>query len=133
MKKILLIEDEKRTIMRLIERLTENYHVDVVEDVTGAIESLAKDKYDLVFLDIMLPHMDEGVLEGISPKKAGVEILRMIREGKTKSPSNIPVVVLTAVSESSVLDKIKSLNPTRLWTKPRETNIIYEYIKGLLD
>ncbi|BCL80690.1 DNA-binding response regulator [Ktedonobacteria bacterium brp13] len=61
-----------------------------VFDGLAAADLLERDSFDLVLLDIMLPHVN------------GYEILEYIR------PLGIPVIIITA--RSSVTDKVKGLN-----------------------
>jgi two-component system, OmpR family, alkaline phosphatase synthesis response regulator PhoP len=59
-------------------------------DGMAAADLLEQDRFDLVLLDIMLPHVD------------GYELLEYIR------PFNVPVIIITA--RSSVPDRVKGLH-----------------------
>src|SRR5215469_8559706 len=80
MKKILIIEDEA-TIAQLIRLYLEqaNYQVLTASDGVAGLELHARERPDLVILDLMLPVMD------------GMEVCRRIRAW-----ANTPILMLTA-------------------------------------
>ncbi len=134
MKKILFIEDERITVRELIKKLEKNYAVDVVEDGNSALNYLNQNQYDLIFLDIMLPHGEGSrIPPDVRPKQTGIEILRKIREGETKNSPQIPVVVLTAVSDMFDIKEIKRCGPTSLLHKPKEIIVLYEAIVEAIE
>ncbi|MDQ7772467.1 MAG: response regulator transcription factor [Elusimicrobiales bacterium] len=93
-RKILIVEDE-RDISRMLDYnlRKEGYSTAVVEDGSRAALAAAKERPDLVLLDVMLPGLD------------GTEVLRRLRaDQKTAS---VPVIMLTAKSEET--DKIVGL------------------------
>lgn len=93
-RKILIVEDE-RDISRMLDYnlRKEGYFTAVVEDGSRAALAAAKERPDLVLLDVMLPGLD------------GTEVLRRLRaDQKTAS---VPVIMLTAKSEET--DKIVGL------------------------
>lgn len=78
--KILLVEDELKTVEYLKRGLTEQgYSVDVAMDGIDGLHLASTGNYDAIILDIMLPSMD------------GLSILRSLR-----LTDNTPVLVLTA-------------------------------------
>jgi len=88
--KVLIVEDEK-AISNLI-RLSlskEGYACTCVFDGLNAVDLLEQQHFDLILLDVMLPHID------------GFELLEYIR------PLEIPVIFITA--KDSVLDRVKGL------------------------
>jgi DNA-binding response OmpR family regulator len=91
--RILVVEDDVPLANFLRRELqAESYHVDAAHDGQSAHESLLKDKYDLVLLDLNLPKLD------------GLGLLRVLRPSQPK----LPVLVLTA--RSRVEDRVLSLN-----------------------
>ncbi|MBE6140561.1 MAG: response regulator [Firmicutes bacterium] len=82
-KKVLLVDDNKINI-KVAERLLQSYGLEV-ESVESGFECLekinAKNKYDLILLDDMMPKM------------SGVETLKKLKENKS---FNIPTIALTA-------------------------------------
>lgn len=91
MAKILIIEDDEEIAM--IERdylEMGGYVVDVKSDGNGVEELLAREKFDLLILDLMLP--------GVS----GYDICKAVRE-----KIDIPILMGTAKTET--IDKIRGL------------------------
>lgn len=83
--KILLVEDNpfnQKVATRMLEKLTHEVHV--ANDGYEALESLKKEPYDLVFMDVQMPNLD------------GLETTRRIRRAEQESGHHIPVVALTA-------------------------------------
>lgn len=91
--KILIIEDEFNLADVISMRLKkENYQVDIETDGEKGLYKALDGTYDLVVLDVMLPHMN------------GFEILKEIRESDT----DLKVIMLTAKSELE--DKLNGLS-----------------------
>jgi DNA-binding response OmpR family regulator len=91
--RVLVIEDEKKVASFIAKGFgEEGYAADVVHDgETGARQAIDVD-YDLVVLDLMLP------------KLSGLQVLRTIRQKKSK----LPVLILTA--KGSLEDRISGLD-----------------------
>ena len=91
--KILLVEDDSMIGKAVRQGLTlAGFSVDWAQDGRAAQLSLAHDVYNLVVLDLGLPHQD------------GIEILKSARA----RGNNIPVLIATA--RDSVADRIAGLN-----------------------
>jgi len=91
--KILVVEDEKRLASFICRGLKEkSYAVDVAYDGQDGLYLAETNTYDLIVLDIMLPHKD------------GISICRELR----KKMNETPILLLTARDE--VDDKIKGLD-----------------------
>jgi two-component system alkaline phosphatase synthesis response regulator PhoP len=79
--KILLVEDEESLAVGLEFNLTEEgYDVTLARDGLEALKIFDQNDYDLIILDIMLPHYD------------GFEVARQIRQRSLQ----IPILMLTA-------------------------------------
>jgi len=90
-KKILIVDDEPDIITFLSALLEENGYESVsAKDGTEGLELLRKEKPDLVLLDLMMP------------KKSGITMFQELR--KDPELSNIPVIVVTGVSEVTGVD-----------------------------
>lgn len=90
---ILVVEDDLPLASFLGERLqSEQYAVELAHDGQVAAEALSKSKYDLMILDLNLPHID------------GLTLLKQFR------PSNrrLPVLVLTG--RNRIEDRVLSLD-----------------------
>jgi len=91
-KKILIVEDEIKIARFLELELThEGYDVEQAHDGREGLQKAQNEPFDLIILDIMLPHIN------------GIEVLRKIRQTST-----IPIIMLTAKDE--VMDKVIGLD-----------------------
>lgn len=91
--KILVVEDEKDLNDIIVKKLNaEGYTVDSCYDGVTAIEYMDATEYDTVVLDIMLP------------KLSGLEVIKIVREKKNKTP----ILILTALD--SISDRVKGLD-----------------------
>ncbi len=90
---ILVIDDEPDLLDKLQQLLQqENYTVDTAADGRKALDKIWNDNYDLILLDIMLPHID------------GLNVLAELRQAGISTP----VLLLTAKSDTD--DKVAGLN-----------------------
>ncbi len=81
MSRILIVEDDRDLAFGLSDDLqVEGYEVEVVSDGESAIKRAREDQWDLILLDIMLPHKD------------GFEVCRHLR----RSGIRTPIIMLTA-------------------------------------
>jgi diguanylate cyclase (GGDEF)-like protein len=103
--RILIVDDisDNRTILT---RRFQRRGFDVVEVDNGltAIELIDKDPFDLVLLDVMMPGID------------GIETLKRIRN--QRSASALPVIMVTAKSESANIVDALELGANDYVTKP---------------
>ena len=91
--RILIVEDEKRLADALAQILSEKkYMVDAVYDGKDGFSYAQSGIYDVIILDVMLPHMN------------GFEILASLRRQKIETP----ILMLTA--KDSIPDKVKGLD-----------------------
>ena len=90
--RILVIEDEKKTAAFLAKGLREaDFDVDVAPDGETGLEHARATKFDLLIVDIMLPHKD------------GWDVVAELRRGEVRTP----ILFLTA--RDSVRDRVKGL------------------------
>jgi two-component system alkaline phosphatase synthesis response regulator PhoP len=91
-KRLLLIEDEPGLVLTLRDRLTrEGYALESCADGESGLERAAREPFDLVLLDVMLPRLN------------GFDVLRELR----KRGVDTPVIMLTA--KGQVVDKVVGL------------------------
>jgi DNA-binding response OmpR family regulator len=95
-KRVILIEDEY-FISFLYKRQLEQEGVptDTFATASEGLAALKQNHYDLLLLDMMLPDSD------------GIEILKKIRADE--SVKNLPVVVMTNLSQEAVIQDAKKL------------------------
>ncbi|MFT5638039.1 MAG: CheY-like chemotaxis protein [Paracoccaceae bacterium] len=106
--RILAVDDDRAILELLIEALAVSGYLDVVTANSGeaaikAIE-LTDDPFDCFLLDIQMPGMD------------GVELCRQIRE--RPGYRNKPIVMVTAMSQKSYIDRAFTAGATDYITKP---------------
>lgn len=115
--KILLVEDEESLAVGLEYNLIEEgYIVNWANNGREAIDLFEKEKFDLIILDIMLPYVN------------GFEVAERVR----KSDPQIPILMLTAKTESG--DKVKGLEKGAddYMTKPFHLQELLLRVKGML-
>ena len=115
-KKILLVDDEPLILKGLKYSLEQDgYATDEAHDGEEAIALFAKNEYDIVLLDVMLP--------GLS----GIEVCQRMRE-----TSDVPIIMLTAKGED--MDKILGLEygADDYMTKPFNILEVKARIKAIL-
>lgn len=116
MKQILVIEDD-REIQELLQYFleAEGYRVVLASDGYTGMEYFSRTPFDLVLLDILLPGRD------------GYTVCRMIRER-----SQVPIMILTALSSEA--DQIKGLDlkADDYITKPFSAQVLIRKIAAVL-
>ena len=110
-KKILIVDDNKINI-KLATRLLESYNFEIDSALSGkeCLEKVKNAKYDLIFLDHMMPELD------------GVTTMKLLKESGYNIP---PVVALTANSYTGLKGKYLEAGFSDYLSKPisfRELN-----------
>ncbi|MDR2898842.1 MAG: response regulator, partial [Clostridiales bacterium] len=94
--------------------------VDTASNGIDAIAALKKNKYDLVFMDHMMPGMD------------GIETTRAIRDLKEDTVKDIPIIAFTANAVSGMKEMFLSNGLNDFISKPIEINelnrIMYKWV-----
>lgn len=103
-KKILIVDDNKINI-KLASRLLESYHFEIDEALSGSecLEKVKNAKYDLIFLDHMMPEMD------------GIATMKLLKESGYNIP---PVIALTANSYTGLKEKYLEVGFSDYLSKP---------------
>lgn len=114
---ILIIEDEP-TINRIVSNYfsREKYRVLSALDGFRGLQLFSKNKVDLVCLDIMMPNIN------------GWDVAKTIRE-----TSNVPIIMMSALSEEEDILKGYSLKVDDYITKPFNPKILIAKVRNLLD
>ena len=116
-KRILLIEDEPGLVLTLTDRLaSEGYCVESVRDGVSGFARAADEAFDLLILDVMLPH------------KNGFDICRDLRRRSV----DVPILMLTA--RGQLVDKVigLKLGADDYLTKPFEMMELLARVEALL-
>jgi diguanylate cyclase (GGDEF)-like protein len=90
-----LVVDDDRNLRKIIATNLElaGFTVEVAADGPEALEKIETLLPDIVLLDLMMPHMD------------GYEVARRIRVHQNPAIANVPIIILTAKSETD--DKLR--------------------------
>ena len=113
---LLLVEDDhpvRETTALLLERA--GFRVVAASDGRVALDLLARDRFDLVVLDVMLPEVD------------GLEVCREIRR-----TSQLPIVMLTALADRSDVVVGLELGADDYVTKPFEGRELIARVRAVL-
>jgi CheY-like chemotaxis protein len=120
MKKVLIVDDEKDTLLMLGKRLTAGgYSVITATNGKDAI-ALAKSQHpDIIILDILMPEMDGG------------EVVAELKEHP--STRSIPVILLTAILSKAEEEKYGSVVGGNITlAKPLDAEKLLDQMKKLL-
>ncbi len=120
--RIVLVADDEPFIGRIIRMKLEEgpYRVEVVLDGRAALERLQSDEpYDLVLLDIMMPH------------SSGLDVLEAMRELPHRKDT--PVFMLTAKGQQTDRERAAAAGATDFLTKPFSPKKLFERINQLFD
>ncbi len=117
-KKILIAEDERPLARALALKLEkEGYTVTVATDGDMVLEDVEKETYDLVLMDIMMPHHD------------GFSLLADFKEKKMRTP----VVVLSNLGQDSDKARAKELGAKDYFIKSEiKLSDIVAYVKKIV-
>lgn len=120
-KKILLIDDNQdiRDLMRMMLE-SADFQVFEGEDGARGLTKAREIKPDLILLDVMMP--------GIS----GYQVLEQIRQEKDSHLRDVPVLMITAKSQSEDIDRALSLGATGYIVKPFRQVKFIEKVHALL-
>lgn len=117
MKHILIVEDESqlREFIGLYYK-AEGYKISEASDGEEALSMFKEAQYDLVVLDIMMPKLD------------GYEVCKQIRQG-----SNVPIIILTAITTEESELKCYELGADDYVTKPLKGKTLIAKSKRMLE
>lgn len=103
-KHILIVDDDVNMLKLLRMFLIDNYNVTIVESGKQALEFIVKHTPDLILLDYMMPLFD------------GPHVLEILR--KRKETKDVPVLLLTSVTERDKIIQCLVHNPQGYLIKP---------------
>jgi len=116
--KILLVEDEESIALGLEYNLSEEgYNVTIASDRAEALKLFHQNDYDLIILDIMLSHQDDGF-----------DVARKIR----KKSLQIPILMLTARNTADDVVRGLELGADDYITKPFHLKELLLRVKRIL-
>jgi DNA-binding response OmpR family regulator len=104
-KKILVVDDEEHVVAAIVTNLQlEGYEVIPAYNGAEALELVREEKPDLVVLDVMMPEM------------SGWEVLQNLKNNP--ATENLPVIMLTALSQDRDIERGWELEANAYLTKP---------------
>ncbi len=117
---ILIADDNPTNLNVLFEYLSaQGYQVLVAEDGTGALEQALYSLPDLILLDVMMPGLD------------GFETCQKLKE--SPQTRDIPVIFMTAISETAYVLKGFSVGAVDYLTKPLQREEVLVRVKNHLS
>jgi len=115
--RLLLVEDEKNLSDALVNILKkEKYDIDAAYNGEDGLNMGLNNEYDLIILDVMMPIMD------------GYQVLEALRKAKIKTP----IMMLTALSQTSNKIKGLDLGADDYLAKPFHVNELLARLRALL-
>lgn len=121
MKKKILVTDDEVPVVQIIRTNLEleGYEVVTAHDGEEALRKVAEESPNLIILDVMMPKMD------------GWEVLSNLK-GSPRT-QDIPVIMLTALSQMEDMDRGARLGNDCYLTKPFEPLELIAMVKRLLQ
>ncbi len=117
-KRVLLVEDNELNQMVANEFLTSaGIDVTIVDDGALAVESVEKEKFDLILMDIQMPNMD-GYQAAGKMRSDGIET---------------PIIAMTAHAFSGEKEKCLAAGMNDYLTKPIKRDLLHAKISELLN
>ncbi|MBX3006770.1 MAG: PAS domain S-box protein [Melioribacteraceae bacterium] len=113
--KILIVEDQLIIAAELSAALKNfNYEVVGIANTSAKAISLTKEKSpDIILMDIMLKDGDDGIETAL----------------KIKTVADLPIIFVTAYSDRSTIERVKSVGPAGYLIKPFNHNELYSAIE----
>jgi EAL domain-containing protein (putative c-di-GMP-specific phosphodiesterase class I)/CheY-like chemotaxis protein len=116
--RILVVEDDK-FVRGIIVRVLNDLRFTQIMDVDSAVDArilLEKHTFDLIVTDVEMPGMN------------GLELIQLIRTGKTHAKADTRILVLTGYSNSQMMSVALALDVNGFLIKPVVAAVLYEKI-----
>lgn len=119
MKKILIVEDDRKIVMALGVRLkAAGYECVMAFDAVGGVSTARKERPDLVLLDISMPAGN------------GFQVAERIQSWV---PTGAPIIFLTASRQPGLRERAEDLGAAGFFEKPFEFSDLLAAIRDALD
>lgn len=117
---ILIVEDNEINQIVLMKMLLNHggFYIDMANDGLQALEKIALNSYDLVFMDIQMPKMN------------GVEAIENIRN---KNKDNTPIIAISAFDAGDLEEKSKTMGVNGYVVKPYNKEQLFSEIYKVLE
>jgi len=118
--KILIVDDVTDNIRVAMNILREeNYQFSFANDGIEALDLVEKERFDLILLDIMMPHID------------GFEVCKRIKEKPENS--NVPIIFLTAKTDVDAIEKGFEVGAVDYLIKPFHASELLARVKTHIE
>lgn len=117
-KKVLIAEDSS-VIQNLTKKILQfqNFDIQSVKNGKELLESVEKENYDVILLDINMPVMD------------GIEAVTELRKNADAVKKATPVIAITGNAANHTVDYLKSVGFTEYLQKPLNFDHLVELVK----
>ena len=120
--KVLVVDDNAMNLKVFVDLLKDTQlMIDTASSGAMALDMTGKDKYDLIFMDHMMPEMD------------GIETFRRIRNNKEGINSDTPVIILTANALKGAREEYEQIGFEDFLPKPIQPGSLEEMVIKHLD
>jgi CheY-like chemotaxis protein len=117
--RILVVDDSNTNTLLLNAILTEKgYQTITALSVREANASISKQNPDLILLDLLMP------------KISGIDFLKLLKSDE--KTSNIPVMVVSAITDEEVIRKIMELGAVDFLKKPIDIQYLVDRVGDIL-
>src|ERR1022692_3120266 len=119
-RRILLAEDgmvNQQVACRLLE--VRGHSVAVANNGIEAVAALEREPFDLVLMDVQMPHMD------------GYEATAAIRQREKKTLTHIPIIAMTANAMKGDRERCLAAGMDAYLSKPIHAHALYEAVEGI--
>ena len=118
----ILFADDNRVNLTIFKGLMSGTGIvpDTVTSVSAAVEMASKTKYDIIFLDYLMPEMN------------GIETLQSIRSNPNSASYDTPAIVLTAGTDGNDKDILLSSGFAEYLEKPLEKSRLIKSLGHML-
>lgn len=117
--RVLIVDDDPNALeilSRLLSR--EDYECRTVDSGQGCLDILARESFDVIVLDVMMPNMD------------GLQVCEKLRANQTTRA--IPVILLTAKDDMETRSRGMALGVSEFLTKPLNKQELFTRIRAQL-
>ena len=117
-KKRVLIAEDSSVIQNLTKKVLQfqNYDIDSVKDGQKVIDTLEKEHYDVILMDINMPKMD------------GMECSKKIRAMSDAQKAQTPIIAITGNANNYSEEDFKSAGINEFIPKPIDFDVLVETV-----
>ena len=116
MGQILFVDDDTDSLAMYVKAVSlANYEADIASSAMEGWNLITKNPYDLIFVDLNIP--------GVS----GYDLL--VKGRKNRKTKKIPVIIISAMPEGSLVDEVLKAGATLFLEKPVALDELYSVIE----